>query len=288
MKQWKEKGMEILFLISACVSILAVALICIFLFANGVPAISEIGFLKFLKGEKWKPGNDIFGILPMILGSIYVTAGAILIGVPIGVFTSVFMAKFCPKCVYKYIKTAIELLAGIPSVVYGFFGLMVLVPLIREFTDAIGTNGNGTGILTASILLGLMILPTIIGVSESAIRAVPESYYEGSLALGADPIRSMFFVTLPAAKSGIMAGIILGIGRAIGETMAVIMIAGNQARMPKGILQGVRTLTANIVIEMGYAQDLHRGALIATGVVLFVFILLINLLFSLLKRRDNQ
>lgn len=287
MKQWKEKGMEIVFLISACVSILAVALICVFLFANGVPAMSEIGFLNFLAGEKWKPGNDIYGILPMILGSIYVTAGAIVIGVPIGIFTAVFMAKFCPKRIYKYLRAAIDLLAGIPSVVYGFFGLVVLVPLIREFTDFIHADGNGSGILTASILLGLMILPTIIGLSESAIRAVPESYYEGSLALGADPIRSVFFATVPAAKSGIVAGIILGIGRAIGETMAVIMIAGNQPRMPKGILEGVRTLTANIVIEMGYAQDLHREALIATGVVLFVFVLAINLLFSLLKRRDN-
>lgn len=287
MKQWKEKGMEILFLVSACVSILAVALICIFLFANGIPAMSEIGFLKFLTGQKWKPGNEIFGILPMILGSIYVTAGAIIIGVPIGIFTSVFMAKFCPRKIYKYLKTAIELLAGIPSVVYGFFGLVVLVPWIWDFTDAIHADGNGSGILTASILLGLMILPTIIGVSESAIRAVPESYFEGSLALGADPVRSMFFATIPAAKSGIMAGVILGIGRAIGETMAVIMIAGNQPRMPKGILEGVRTLTANIVIEMGYAQDLHREALIATGVVLFVFVLIINLLFSILKRREN-
>ena len=178
-------------------------------------------------------------------------------------------------------------LAGIPSVVYGFFGLVVIVPMVRELTDALHAVGDGTGILTASILLGLMILPTIIGVSESAIRAVPESYYEGSLALGADPIRSVFFATLPAAKSGIMAGVILGIGRAIGETMAVIMIAGNQPRMPKGILQGVRTLTTNIAMEMGYAQDLHREALIATGVVLFVFVLIINLLFSVMKRRNK-
>ena len=184
-------------------------------------------------------------------------------------------------------KQAIDLLAGIPSVVYGFFGLVVIVPMVRSLTDALHARGDGTGILTASILLGLMILPTIIGVSEAAIRAVPESYYEGSLALGADPIRIMFFATLPAAKSGIMAGVILGIGRAIGETMAVIMIAGNQPRMPKGILQGVRTLTTNIAIEMGYAQDLHREALIATGVVLFVFVLIINLLFSAMKRRGT-
>ncbi len=287
MKKWKEKGMEGLFFISACVSILAVALICIFLFANGIPAMSEIGFFKFLSGQKWKPGNDIYGILPMILGSIYVTAGAIVIGVPVGIFTAVFMARFCPKGVYRYLKTAIDLLAGIPSVVYGFFGLVVLVPLVRDFTDFIHADGNGTGILTASILLGMMILPTIIGLSEAAIRAVPESYYEGSLALGADSVRSAFFVTVPAARSGIMAGVILGIGRAIGETMAVIMIAGNQPRMPKGILEGVRTLTANIVIEMGYAQDLHREALIATGVVLFVFVLIINLLFSAIKRRSH-
>ena len=278
MKQWKEKGMEILFLLAACVSILAVILICVFLFANGIPGMAKIGVFKFLAGEKWKPGNDIYGILPMILGSIYVTVGAIIIGVPVGIFTAVFMAKFCPKKIYPYLKQAIDLLAGIPSVVYGFFGLVVIVPMVRELTDALHAVGDGTGILTASILLGLMILPTIIGVSESAIRAV---------ALGADPIRSVFFATLPAAKSGIMAGVILGIGRAIGETMAVIMIAGNQPRMPKGILQGVRTLTTNIAMEMGYAQDLHREALIATGVVLFVFVLIINLLFSVMKRRNK-
>ena len=287
MKQWKEKGMEILFLLAACVSILAVVLICIFLFANGIPGMAKIGFFKFLAGQKWKQGNDIYGILPMILGSIYVTVGAIIIGVPVGIFTAVFMAKFCPRKIYPYLKQAIDLLAGIPSVVYGFFGLVVIVPMVRSLTDALHARGDGTGILTASILLGLMILPTIIGVSEAAIRAVPENYYKGSLALGADPIRSMFFATLPAAKSGIMAGVILGIGRAIGETMAVIMIAGNQPRMPKRILQGVRTLTTNIAIEMGYAQDLHREALIATGVVLFVFVLIINLLFSAMKRRGK-
>ena len=184
-------------------------------------------------------------------------------------------------------KPAVELLAGIPSVVYGFFGIVIIVPLVRFITYAVGADGDGSSILAASILLGMMILPTIIGVSESAIRAVPESYYEGALALGADSIRSVFFVTLPAAKSGITAGIILGIGRAIGETMAVIMVAGNQARMPDDIFKGIRTLTANIVTEMGYATDLHREALIATGVVLFVFILIINLLFSLLKRRSD-
>lgn len=283
MKKHKEKIMEIVFLLTACVSILSVVLICLFLFANGVPAMKEIGFGDFLLGQKWKPGNDKYGIFPMILGSIYVTGGALLIGVPVGILTAIFMARFCPKSLYRFLKPAIELLAGIPSVVYGFFGLVVMVPFIREYI-----GGNGTSILTASILLGIMILPTIIGVSEAAIRAVPDSYYEGALALGASHERSVFCAVIPAAKSGITAGVVLGIGRAIGETMAVIMVAGNQARMPNGILKGIRTLTANIVLEMGYATDLHREALIATGVVLFVFILLINVLFSILKRRDNK
>lgn len=283
MKNLKENLMHGVFLGAACVSILAVALICIFLFANGVPAILEIGPLEFLGGMRWKPLNNIFGIFPMIVGSIYVTAGAIIVGVPIGILCAVFMARFCPKKIYPVLKPMIELMAGIPSIVYGFFGLVVIVPLMQDIF-----GGGGKSVLTASILLGIMILPTIIGVSESAIRAVPESYYEGALALGDTHERSVFRAVLPAAKSGIMAGVILGIGRAIGETMAVIMVAGNQAVIPEGLLSGVRTLTANIVLEMGYAADLHREALIATGVVLFVFILIINLLFSLVKRRDTD
>ena len=280
MKHVKEKAAELLFLLSALASIFAVAIICIFLFANGIPAISEIGPLEFLTGTTWRPGNNLYGILPMILGSIYVTAGAIVVGVPIGILTAIFMSRFCPKGIYKIVKPAIELLAGIPSVVYGFFGLVVIVPVMSDLF-----GGSGKSIATASLLLGLMILPTIIGVAESAINAVPDSYYEGSLALGASHERSVFFAVLPAAKSGILAGVILGVGRAIGETMAVIMIAGNQPRMPKGLFEGVRTMTANIVLEMGYATDLHREALIATAVVLFVFILIINLSFSALKRR---
>ena len=283
MKNLKENLMHGVFLGAACVSILAVALICIFLFANGVPAILEIGPLEFLGGMRWKPLNNIFGIFPMIVGSIYVTAGAIIVGVPIGILCAVFMARFCPKKIYPVLKPMIELMAGIPSIVYGFFGLVVIVPLMQDIF-----GGSGKSVLTASILLGIMILPTIIGVSESAIRAVPESYYEGALALGDTHERSVFRAVLPAAKSGIMAGVILGIGRAIGETMAVIMVAGNQAVIPEGLLSGVRTLTANIVLEMGYAADLHREALIATGVVLFVFILIINLLFSLVKRRATE
>ena len=288
MKAWKEKFMQGVFFIAACTSVLAVALICVFLFANGIPAMKEIGFMEFLTGERWKPTNEIFGILPMIMGSIYVTAGAIILGVPIGILTSVFMAKYCPKKIYPVPKGATELLAGIPSVVYGFFGLVVLVPLIRDICQKFHWGGNGSSILTASILLGMMILPTIIGVTESAIRSVPAHYYEGALALGATHERSIFSVVLPAAKSGVVAGIVLGIGRAIGETMAVIMVAGNQARMPAGIVRGVRTLTANIVLEMGYAAGLHREALIATAVVLFVFILLINLSVSLLNRRAQH
>ena len=293
-KAWTEKFMQGVFFIAACTSVLAVALICVFLFANGIPAMSEIGFFKFLSGKTWKPGNDIYGILPMIVSSIYVTAGAILVGVPIGILTSVFMAMYCPKKIYKPLKAATELLAGIPSVIYGFFGLVVLVPLVRDFgkwLKAIGfvrSSGNGNSILTASLLLGIMILPTIIGTTESAIRAVPVQYYEGSLALGATHERSIFRVIIPAAKSGVITGIVLGIGRAIGETMAVIMIAGNQPRMPQGILKGVRTLTANIVIEMGYAAGQHREALIATGVVLFVFILIINFSVALLNRRSGR
>ena len=280
MKQAKERIMQVVFALCACVSILAVILICVFLFANGVPGIAKIGPLSFFTGTTWKPGNNKFGILPMILGSIYVTGGAVLIGVPIGVLTATYMAKFCNTRVYKVMKPATELLAGIPSVVYGFFGIKVLVPMVRQVF-----GGDGSSILTASILLGVMILPTIIGVIEPEIRAVPESYYEGALALGATHERSIFSVMLPAAKSGILAGIILGIGRAMGETMAVVMVCGNQPRLPAGILKGARTLTANIVIDMGYATGLHREALIATGVVLFVFILLINLSFSVLKRR---
>lgn len=278
-----EKVMHGVFLVSACVSILAVALICLFIFANGVPAIFEISPDKFLGGTSWKPLEGLFGILPMIVGSIYVTAGGVIFGVPVGILCAVFMAKFCPEKLYKVIKPAIELLAGIPSIVYGFFGLVVLVPMVRSLF-----GGSGKNILTASIMLGIMILPTIIGVAEASIRAVPESYYEGALGLGATHERAVFFAVLPAAKSGILAGVILGIGRVIGETMAVVMVAGNQAVMPASLLGGVRTLTSNIVLEMGYASGLHKDALIGTAVVLFVFILIINLSFSVIKKKGGD
>ena len=275
--------MHILFLVAACASVAAVALICAFLFANSIPAFVEIGPLNFLLGTVWRPGNDLYGIFPMIMGSLYVTAGALLLGVPIALLTAIFLARFCPPRLYRLLKPAVNLLAGIPSVVYGFFGLVVLVPFVRNTF-----GGNGNSILTASVLLAMMILPTIVGVAEAAIRAVPESYYEGSLALGATHERSVFFSVFPAAKSGVMAGVILGVGRAVGETMAVIMVAGNQPRLPSSILEGVRTLTTNIVMDMSYAIGLHREALIATGTVLFVFIMLINVLFSLTKRRSER
>lgn len=282
LQSFKENAMRVVFLLCACVSILAVILICFFLFANGIPTIGKIGVKEFLLGLDWKPLQNIFGILPMIIGSIYVTAGAVVIGVPIGLLCAVFLAKFCPEKLYKVFKPAVDLLAGIPSIVYGFFGLVVIVPVMQNLF-----GGSGKGVLTASIMLGIMIIPTIISVSEAAIRAVPDSYYEGALALGATHERSTFLAVLPAAKSGITAGVILGLGRAIGEAMAVNMVAGNQAIIPKSLLSGVRTLTSNIVLEMGYATDLHREALIATALVLFVFILIINLLFSLAEKEKK-
>ncbi|MGN1305101.1 MAG: phosphate ABC transporter permease subunit PstC [Oscillospiraceae bacterium] len=283
MNNIKEKLMHGVFAAAACASVLAVLLICLFLFGSGIPAIGKIGISEFLLGTKWKPGNDIYGIFPMILGSLCVTFGAIIIGVPVGILTAIFMADFCPERLRKILKPAVDLLAGIPSVVYGFFGLMVIVPLVRTIF-----GGSGTSMLSACIVLGIMILPTIINVSASALDAVPKSYYEGSLALGASHERSVFCAVVPAAKSGILAGVILGIGRAVGETMAVIMVAGNQPVVPNSIIKGVRTMTANIVLEMGYAADLHREALIATAVILFIFILIINLTFSVIKRRSEK
>ena len=275
--------MRFVFLAAACVSIAATITICIFLFANGVPAMLKIGLKNFIFGLKWKPSIDLYGIFPMIVGSITVTLVALILGVPLGLFTAVFLARYCPKQLYNFFESGVKLLAGIPSVVYGFFGLTVIVPAIRNIF-----GGNGTSILAASIVLAIMILPTIISVSESSIRAVPSLYFEGSLALGACKERSIFLVELKAAKSGIMSGISLAVGRAIGETMAVVMVAGNQAVIPNSITSGVRTLTSNIVMEMGYAAGLHREALIATAVVLFVFILIINTLFSILKRKETN
>jgi phosphate transport system permease protein len=281
----KELIARKVFAISAFTAILAVGLICVFLFAGGVPGIVKIGIPDFIFGTDWSPMDvpPSYGILPMILGSVYVTAGAVIFGVPVGLFAAVFMAFICPKPLYKILKPSVDLLAGIPSVVYGFFGIVILVPLVRNMFNVRGNSGNS--ILTASMLLGMMILPTIISITETSLRAVPESMYEGAVALGASHERAVFFVILPAARSGVMAAVTLGIGRAIGETMAVNMVAGNQKMLlaPYQVLMGVRTLTANIVLEQGYAEGLHMEAIIATGVVLFVFILLINFLFNRLR-----
>ncbi|NLY46035.1 MAG: phosphate ABC transporter permease subunit PstC [Tissierella sp.] len=277
-----EGFMKTIFILCATTSILAIILIVYFIFSGGVPFIMEYGLKNFLFGTEWRPSNtpQLFGILPMILGSLYITFGAIIIGVPIGVLTATYLAKFSDRRLYKFLKPSVNLMAGIPSIVYGFFALQVIVPLIKNLV-----GGSGMNIITSSILLGIMILPTIIGLSESSIRSVPQSYYEGSVALGASHERSVMSVVLPAAKSGIISSIILGIGRAIGETMAVILVAGNQPRVPDSITKGARTLTTNIVMEMAYAAETHREALIATAVVLFVFILIINTIFLFIKRR---
>ena len=280
-----ERGMSWLFALCACMSIVAVALICVFLFVNGIPAMKEIGLFQFLLGTDWAPKNQpaSYGILPMIVGSLCVTAGAVIIGLPIGLLTAIYLSRFCPEKLHKVLEPLVQLMAGIPSIIYGFFGLVVMVPLARNLRGC-----TGVSMLTAAVLLGIMILPTIINLSESALNAVPNSYYEGALALGSTHEHATFFAVLPAAKSGILAAAVLGIGRAIGETMAVIMVAGNQARIPTSILRGVRTMTANIVLEMGYATGLHRQALIATGVVLFVFILIINITFAIIKKRGEK
>lgn len=280
-----EKIMQGVFMLCAGVSIAAVVTICIFMFAKGCPAITEIGVKNFLLGDDWSPRNvpASFGIFPMIVGSLYCTAGAIAIGVPIGIMTAVYMAEFCPKKLFRFLMPPINLLAGIPSIVYGFFGMTVVIPFVRNTF-----GGTGNSVLTVSIILGIMILPTIVGMSVSALQAVPESFYEGALALGATHERAVASVIFPAARSGILASVILAIGRAIGETMAVIMIAGNSAIIPESLLDSVRTLTGNIVIEMSYADGLHYDALIGTGVVLFVFILLLNLCFSVITAKKGE
>ena len=277
----KERLFKVIFATAALFSVVAVGVISIFLFASAIPTIVEIGPLKFLLGTTWKPGSNLYGILPMILGSIVVTLISIIIGVPLGIATALYLTFFASNKVKKVMNPSVELLAGIPSVVYGFFGLMVLVPIMRYVT------GNGKSILTAAILLSVMILPTIVTVSQSSLNALDPALLEGALALGDSKERAVLRVMMPAASSGIMSSVVLGIGRSIGETMAVVMVAGNQPRIPSSLLEGARTMTANIVLEMGYAADLHREALLATGAVLFVFILLINLSFSLIRRKKK-
>lgn len=276
----KERFFYALFALNAMLAIIAVVMICLFLFANAFPTISKIGFLEFIFGFDWYPSEELFGIFAMIIGSFYVTALAIFIGVPLGVLSAIYLSCFCHKRLKKYLMPCVELLGAIPSVVYGFFGLVVIVPFLSSVFGGI----SGKGVLATSLVLAIMILPTIILLSKAAIDALPKSYFEGALALGASKERSVFFALVPAAKSGILAAVILGVGRAIGEAMAVIMVAGNQVQIPHSLTDGVRTLTTNIVLEMGYATDLHREVLIASAAVLFVFILIINASFNAIKK----
>lgn len=278
----KDKIMSAVFLLCAVFSVLALIVICIYIFATGVPSILEIGVVKFLFGTRWSPSAGDFGILPMIVGSIYITLGATIFGVSIGLFTAVFISKFCNPRWKKILSTVVNLLAGIPSIIYGFFGLIIIEPMLRSFS----IYNNGMGILAASIVLGIMILPTIISLSVTSINSVEKSYYEGARALGATSEQSVFRVLVPAAKSGIFASVVLGLGRAIGETMAVIMVAGNNPIFVHSIVESIRTMTGNIVLEMSYSTGLHRGALIGTGTVLFIFILIINTLIMRLKSKN--
>ncbi|AFS78296.1 phosphate ABC transporter permease protein PstC [Gottschalkia acidurici 9a] len=278
-----EKIIESIFFISACVAIISVVVITIFIFAKGGPAIFKIGIKEFIFGQEWNPTGDIYGIFPMIIGTLYSTIGAIIIGVPIGLFTAVFIAEVAPKWISNIVRPAVELLAGIPSVVYGFFGLIVIVPLIDKYL-----GGGGNSLLATCIILGIMILPTIISISETSIRSVPKTYKAASLAMGASHIQTIFKVILPSAKSGIMTSVVLGIGRAIGETMAVILVAGNTPTIPNSLLDRVRPMTANIAIEMGYASGLHQEALFATGVVLFIFIMGLNIALNTVIHKAGE
>lgn len=284
-----EKIIESIFLLSACVAVISVAVISIFIFTKGTPAIMEIGVSEFILGKVWNPSGNIYGIFPMIIATIFATIGSIAIGVPIGIFTAVFIAEIAPKWIADIVRPAVELLAGIPSVVYGFFGLIVIVPLINNLQRSLtGRSMGGNSLLAACIILGVMILPTIINISVTAIKAVPRTYKEASLAMGASHIQTIFKVVLPAAKSGIMAATVLGIGRAVGETMAVILVAGNTPSMPGSIFDSVRPLTANIALEMAYASGLHQEALFATGVVLFIFIMILNIILNAFMYRVGE
>lgn len=283
MKSFKEKFGEIVFLISAIMSILLIILITFFIFRSGIDFVNKYGLIKFITGNKWAPTAKpaFFGIGPMIIGSIIVTLLSAIIAIPFGLAVSIFMAYYSKKY-YNFLNGLINLMAAIPSIIYGFFAMMVLVPFVSKTFKTGGMN-----MLTASILLAIMILPTMVNISKNSLEQVPEVFYTGSLALGATKEETIRKVMVPYAKSGIYSSIILAIGRSIGETMAVYLVIGNQPRMPGGLLDGVRTLTTNIVLEMGYASGLHRESLIATGMVLFVFILLINIVFNFIRNKDQ-
>ncbi|KQH87780.1 phosphate ABC transporter permease subunit PstC [Vibrio sp. Vb2880] len=280
---WKERLFHGLFLTSAVIGIVSLAVIAYFIIRESIPAFQEAGITGIVLGQDWLP-PALYGVATMIVASVVSTFGAVIVGVPVGVLTAIFIAEIAPKRVADVIRPAVELLAGIPSVVYGFFGLVIIVPLIQNIFQV----PAGNTILAGIIVLGVMILPTVITVSETSIRAVPKTYKEGSLALGASNIYTIFKLLVPAARSGIMTGVILGIGRALGETMAIIMVMGNAPAMPQGILDSARTLTANIAIEMSYASGVHANALYATGVVLLVFIMMLNAALLYLNREKAR
>lgn len=283
--------MKVVFLIAACASVLAVFLICVFLFANGLPAMGKIGPLKFLFGTEWRPTNDKFGILPMIVASIYVTAGAILIGVPIALFTSVFMARYCPKKIYKPLKSGIELMAGVPSIVYGYFGLVLLVPLIRQLFGGTGSSMLffvtalhwGMSLLSGALTMVIMVLPLIMRTSEEALKAVPDSYREASFGLGAGKLRTIFTIVLPSAVPGILAGVILAIGRVVGETAALLYTSGTVAAVPNSLMGSGRTLALHMYVLS--SEGLHVNQASATAVVILAFVLVINGLSGLVARK---
>lgn len=272
-KKKSEIIVEKMLLCSAVAAVIIIAMIAIFVVISGWPVLQKTGFFQFVFGTHWDPTNGVYGILPMVVGSILVTLGALVIGVPFSIAGAIFMAEIAPPRVAKMIRPAIELLAGIPSVVYGFYGLAVIVPLIRNHL-----GGTGFSILAGSIILAIMILPTILNLSETALRAVPGEYKDGSYALGANEWQTIKWISLPVARSGIVTGVVLGMSRAIGETMAVIMVTGNVTRIPSTLLDPIRTLTGNVVMEMGYASGEHQQALFATGIILFIFIMILNLI----------
>lgn len=280
-----EKSIESVLLICACVSVLAIIFITIFIFVKGMPLFQDVSLKDFLLNAKWNPTSESdpqYGIAAFIVGSVYVTAGALIIGVPFGLACAIYLAEIANTWMAKALKQVIELLAGIPSVIYGFFGLVVICPIVRELTDSSGLN-----IISASLVLAIMILPTIVNISEVSLRAVPLEYKEGSLALGASHWQTIVKVLFPAAKSGIIASIVLGTGRAVGETMAVLMVAGNAPQMPKALRDMVRTLTMNVITDMDYASGDHRVALFTTGIVLFVFIMILNMVITVITRKGT-
>lgn len=284
-KIWMERVASKVFLLSAFISVFSLLLIVGFVFTKGItPFVEGYSITHFLFGTSWLPSSGKFGIWPMIIASLYATIGALIVGVPIGLFTAIFLAEVAPKRMTKIVSPAIQLLAGIPSVLYGVFGLAIIVPFLQKHLDL----ARGQSLLAVIIVLAIMMLPTIVTVSETAIRAVPKTYREGSFALGVSEIGTIFHVIVPAAKSGILAAIVLGMGRAIGETMAVILVAGNSILIPMSITDAVRPLTTNIALEMGYAAGTHQEMLFATGLVLFLFILLLNFVLAKLTAKGGQ